>query len=214
MAVTGRLAELLNSYLRRRLLVYVLVITIFLMGSIFGALAVNSLAAGQRLELTGFLQAFFQGFTDGGAPARDLVAKQSLYTNVFKTAGLIWLLGLSVIGVPLILVILFTRGFVLGFTVGFFVKEMSYKGIFYALVSVLPHNILIIPAMIIASVAAISFAAALMKGRLGHKEIGIYHQFLGYTVLTALAILVLVVAALVEGYVTPVFIELAARYLG
>ncbi len=213
MALAGRLAELLNSYLRRRLLIYVLVITIFAMGSIFGALAVNSLASGQRVELTGFLQAFFKGFNEGAAPDRDLVAKQSLYTNVFKTAGLIWLLGLSVIGAPLILVILFTRGFVLGFTVGFLVKEMSYKGIFYALVSVLPHNILIIPAVIIVSVAAISFAAALARGRFGNREISLYHQFLGYTVLTALAILAMVAAALVEGYVTPVFIELATRYL-
>ena len=46
--------------------------------------------------------------------------------------------GLTVIGAPVVLGIVFLRGFVLGFTIGFIIDELYVRGLILSLSSVLP----------------------------------------------------------------------------
>ena len=41
------------------------------------------------------------------------------YFSQLKYIGFIWILGISIIGLPLIFILLFAKGVVVGFTVGF-----------------------------------------------------------------------------------------------
>jgi len=199
--------------LRRHLPVLVLVMLIFLMGVIFGSLSVKVLPESQKAELAEDLMVFFRGFggpgqTGGAAPS----SRQALYNNL-KTVLLALVLGLSVIGSPGILVLLFLRGFIIGFTVGFLVDEMAARGIVLAAVSVLPQNIFIIPAILAGCEVSLAFAVALAQDRLSHKRVPIYPQFLFTVIVSAGAALLLILGSAVETYVAPVFIRLASKYL-
>jgi len=90
---------------------------------------------------------------------------------------------------------------------------MILKGVLFALVSIVPHNALIVPATLLACVSALSFALATVRRRLAGGGIGVYPKFIGMTFLSILSSIILLLAALVEAYITPVFIELATRYL-
>lgn len=200
--------------LRRHLPVLVLVMLIFLMGVIFGSLSVKVLPGSQKAELAQDLMVFFRGF---GGPGQGQVggaaaSRQALYNNL-KTIFLALVLGLSVIGAPGILVLLFLRGFVIGFTVGFLVDEMAAKGVVLAAVSVLPQNIFIIPAILAGCEVSLAFAVTLALDRLGHKRVPIYPQFLLTVIVSTGAALLLVLGSAVETYVAPVFIKLVSRYL-
>lgn len=212
--MVGRVGRVLGGYFRRRAVTYFFVIIIFVMGSVFGAYAVKALSPQQRSELVEYVQSFFQSFDQERRPDGPRAIRQSVIDNIVKTVGLMWVLGLSVLGVPFILVIIFLRGFVLGFTVGFMVKEMVLKGMALAVVSVVPHNLLVVPAIVLAGGASVSFSLAAFRTLLGRRDINVLHQFLGTTLLAALACGLLVVAVLVEAYVTPALIEVANRYLG
>lgn len=208
----GRSPGLTGDYLRRHLPIYVLTMLIFLMGVIFGSLAVRVLPQSQKSSLAEDLRVFFRGFGDIRQAAGAQASRQSLYNNL-KTILIAWVLGLSVIGAPGVLAIVFLRGFVIGFTVGFLVDEMAARGIVLAAVSVLPQNILIIPAVLGGCGASLAFAVALARDRLTRQRVPIYPQFILTVVISAGAVLLLILAGAVESYVTPVFIELASRYL-
>ncbi|MCR4402271.1 MAG: stage II sporulation protein M [Firmicutes bacterium] len=200
--------------LRRHLPVLVLVTFMFLMGVIFGSLSVRALPGSQKAELAEDLMVFFRGFGGSGQNEAGAGAapRQALYNNV-KTILLAFLLGLSVIGAPGVLVLLFLRGFVIGFTVGFLVDEMAAKGVVLAAASVLPQNIFIIPAILAGCEASLAFAVTLALDRLSHKRVPIYPQLFFTAVVCLGAVVLLVAGSAVETYVAPTFIRLVSRYL-
>lgn len=214
MSFALRIAGGLEDYLHRRTAIYFLVVALFIMGSAFGAVAVNALSPEQRLDLKTYLDSFFHGLKEGPGVSQAGVLQRSLLTNVVKTGAVLWVLGLSVVGIPLVLIVVFTRGFVLGFTVGFLVKEMAYRGIVLAFLSVLPHNLLLIPALIVGGVAAISFALSFLTGRLGWHREGLGGEFAAYTLIMLGVCTAMGAAALVEGFVTPTLLQLVSRVMG
>ena len=71
---------------------------------------------------------------------------------------LIWLLGISIIGIPIIIFLYFTKVFVLGFTISSFTVKYGIKGILYGLIYIFPHNILNIVIMAILSIYSIIYS--------------------------------------------------------
>ena len=73
---------------------------------------------------------------------------------------------------PLIAILIFFKGFVLGFTVGFLISEYSFRGILIALAAVFPQNLLVIPVYIIAAVLSIYISLSIFsyfRGKLAIK---------------------------------------------
>ncbi|MDI6871603.1 MAG: stage II sporulation protein M [Bacillota bacterium] len=212
MSLQRELAAAAEAYFRRRFLAYLLVAVLFATGSIFGALAAASLTPGQEAGVANEIRTFVAAVKSGDLGSRAEVTRAALGRDVVRTAGLCWLLGLSVIGVPLVLVVVFSRGFLLGFTVAVLVKELAVGGLAVALVAILPQSLLSIPATVLAAVGAVSFGIAVLTGRaLGRA--GFWRGVAGYTALAAAAGLVMAGGALIEGYVAPVLLQWTAKYL-
>lgn len=211
MSVRQTLAESAEAYFRRRYLVYLLVAVLFAAGSVFGALAASSLAPGKEAEVAAEVRGFVSDVRAGTLRTGPEVVLQSLQRDALQTAGLCWLLGLSLVGVPLVLVLVFYRGFLLGFTVAALVKELAFGGVLASLVAVLPANLLMVPAIVVAGVSAISFGVSLVRSHPGGRP-WFLRGLAGYTGLFALVVLAMAGAALIEGYVTPVLLEWTLKY--
>lgn len=196
------------DHLRHHTGIYFFLTVLFGMGVGFGALAVGALDANQRLELTHYLDYFFHSLQEPSellSPAA--VVKQAISGNL-RTAGLIFLLGLTVVGVPLVPAIVFLRGFIVGFAVGFLLVSRGMGGLLVGVLAILPQNIIIIPSFIILSASALSFAAGVVKRRPAVRPP--WKSITGYSVTAGLCFLLLIFASLVEGYIAPFFLRLVA----
>lgn len=183
---------------------YVFVSVLFLMGVVFGALMVNALTLEQQQDISRFLGDFFLSINEGGSEFQPLTFWQVAGVHL-RWLGLIWLLGLSVIGLPGILILDFLKGVLIGFTVGYLVGQYTWKGLLFALVSVAPHNLIVIPALLIASVAAVSFSLNIIRSRVLLSHPGqATRPFLSYTGLTLAMAAVLLAISFFETWVTPV----------
>ena len=204
--------ERVRAYLGEHLGYLALVALLFVMGIVFGAMTVNNLPAGERQNLLNYLRAFLHSL----GPTVDLrgagLAREAIWTNT-KTIALLFLLGLSAIGTPFILLVVFTRGFVLGFTVGFLVKQLMLKGFFFALVAVVPQNLLFIPALLAAAAANLDLGVVLIRSRFLGRTIYFPQKLLCCLGITGAAVFILFLAGLIEGYVSPILIGWMARYL-
>jgi stage II sporulation protein M len=203
----------LVNYIRANIVGYFFILLVFVSGVVFGALAVKTLPDEQKTELISYLQIFFQGFTVWSAESwgsTDLFA--NVVFNHIKTVGLIWLLGFTVVGMPLVWFIVFTRGFVIGFTVGFLINEYIMKGLVFALAAVLPHSILSVPAVIVAGVSATSFSLWLARRRSNPKTT-LGYEAIGYSALCLAMFLVLLIASVVEVYISPLFMKFVVAML-
>jgi len=202
------------NHVREYSSIYLFCTVLFLIGIIFGAILVNSLSYSQKEDLFYFLNEYLGQLSNGElVSSKDIFFHSLTYNSKF--IGLIWILGISIIGLPLIVVLLFLKGMVIGFTVGFLVSQMKWSGMLVSFVSVLPQNFIIVPVYLFMTVTAISFSILMIRKlfvKAYHQPFG--PQFVQYIITFTLAVLVLSTAALVEGYVTPLLMKGIISFVG
>lgn len=208
--VARGLKRICKSSFREGWPIYLLALLTFAAGigvGCWGAGGLNSEQVGQLvLNLDQFMNQADKLIIDRPSMVRDTITNNLVYI------GIIYLLGLTVIGMPAVLALLFARGFSLGFTISFLAREKAGEGIVLALTSVVPQNVLLIPAILLASVAALSFSWLLVK-RFLNSRLPILPGFIGYHVLIVVVCCICATAGLVEAYVTPQLIKATAAFL-
>ncbi|HLR72557.1 MAG TPA: stage II sporulation protein M [Pseudogracilibacillus sp.] len=154
--------QLMKQYILQNDTTYIFISILFLMGVIFGAIFVNSLSITQKEDLFYYLNQFFHQITNENMMNKTEVFKISFWQNV-QLLGLIWILGISIIGFPIVFILLFLKGIVIGFTVGFLVSEMGLSGVGLVFGSIFPQNILFIPIYIFIAAASVGFSMKLIR---------------------------------------------------
>jgi stage II sporulation protein M len=180
----------------------------FILGMIAGSLALRALSPDQLNELQQYLNTFLNSIgglaQNGQFPA--FKAWEGILKGQLYSLGIFWLLGLTVVGAPLVILLAGARGFILGFTVGFLVQEKAGQGLLLALVAVLPQNLFYVPGLIGAGSLALYFTMSLFKSS---RQISVFKGILLYTLLfMALALLVLA-GTWIEAYLVPGIIRLS-----
>ncbi|MRG86479.1 stage II sporulation protein M [Salinibacillus xinjiangensis] len=184
--------------------IYVFMFVLFLIGIIFGAIIVNSMNTIQKLDLFFYLHQFFEDVKDGsGLEVKELF--QSSFFYHFKYILLIFILGLSIIGIPIIWLFIFMKGIVIGFSVGFLVNQMGWHGLLMATASVAPHNVFLIPAYLIAGSFAMIFSLHLIRRLFSAK---IYQQSIRkhitqYSTVLIVVMVVALIGSIVETFISP-----------
>lgn len=187
--------------------IYTFTIVLLVMGVVFGAIIVNSLALSEKQDLLIYLKQFFGEMSDNHFASPEAMFSQSFSHNV-KYIGFMWILGLSIIGLPIILVLLFLKGAVVGFTVGFLVNQMGWHGLLLSFVSVLPQNLLLVPAFIVVSSASVAFSLKMIRQQFIRKSSApILPQFMRYSLLVTVVCAILFLVSLFEAYVSPILMK-------
>lgn len=202
----------LGGYLRERPLHCLVAAAALVAGVVVGAIVAGALAPSERAGVSGPLLGFLSDLAvnQGIPPAAELLRHSA--ARHLRTAALLWLLGVTVVGFPGVLVILFVRGFSIGFTVGFLVRNLGLPGLAVATAGVLPQHLLSVPVVLVQGVAALSFSLSLFRNRFGREHRARFYQELaGYTAVLAGTSLLLMAAALLESFVSPIFLRLAAQ---
>lgn len=188
-----------KQFFRNNYIIIILVFFFLVMGIFFGSMGVNVLSDAQITNLQNFMDNGLKNIEDNFNS--QLTIKNAILRNL-QTLVKIWFLGLTVIGLPLILIIIFTRGFILGFTVGFLIKNEVFEGLMLTILTVLPQNIINIPALVLAGVLAVNFCFYLVRGN-KNNAYSLISYFLRYTIVMLTIALVMIGAGIVEGYVIP-----------
>lgn len=189
--------------MKDHLSIFIFIMVLFIMGIIFGAIIVNSLSLTQKEDLFYYLSQFFGELKQGKISASSEMFLYSFKENA-KFIILMWILGISIIGLPLILILLFVKGIVIGFTVGFLVSQTGWQGFMLACVSVLPQNIILVPVTIIMASCAVIISIKMIKRQfLKSSREKLRPYFLQYSLMLGVALLSFVVASLLEAFLSP-----------
>ncbi|MYL32662.1 stage II sporulation protein M [Pontibacillus yanchengensis] len=204
MHVKGSVA---SQHVREYASIYVFVSLLFMIGIIFGAVIVNSMNFIQKEDLFFYLDRFFKQIPgEPNISSQDLL-KSSFFYHV-KYLLFIFILGLSIIGMPIIWILLFMKGVVVGFSVGFLVNQMGWYGLLTAAASIAPQNLIIIPVYIVAGSLAMIFSFGLIQ-KLVAKKIHqpIFPPFIRYSMFFLILLVFVGVAALIESFISPIALK-------
>ncbi|MGL5379974.1 stage II sporulation protein M [Clostridium sp.] len=196
----------LNSNLRENKLLYILVLVFFFVGIVLGAYTIKYMNVTDATDLSNYFSSFLNKTIE------NPVSNNALFLDVLKKnllmIVLIVALGLTVFGSPFILIIDLIKGFTLGYTFSFLITTFSGKGIWLALSSVLPQNIIYIPFFIGISIISLEISSKKLKDKFFYG--GNTNRIITSDLLTKFAVLfaLFIVGAIIEAYICPGLIKL------
>ncbi|UMZ73928.1 stage II sporulation protein M [Natranaerofaba carboxydovora] len=202
----------LNEYIRENLFIFILCLVLFLVGIISGGIMAITMPGESRTILFDYLQNFFELMRDQENISSSQIFFSSLSQNL-TLMSVIWLLGVTIIGIPLILLFVFMKGFLFGFSVTFLTSSLSFNGFLFSITSLLPHNLLFIPVFFLMSIAAIAFSIMLFRNHFSKKGLNVSVEILNYMVIIIATSVVTIFASLVEAYITPTFMSIVLSYI-
>lgn len=205
---------LLSRHFSQHITLYFVVTLCFSIGIASGVFSVKALNQIQKDQLIDFLVSSFKYALIDNQLNSNEIFWHSIINNL-KMAFLFWLFAITIITFPFILILIGIKGFVLGFTVGFLIDNLGYKGILFTLVTILPQNIIFIPVLITLCIVSISYSAQIIKNRRVKRSIRNenFKYFLRYSLVTIFICIILVVGCLIEGYITPILLKGVSGYL-
>jgi stage II sporulation protein M len=210
----GRFREGVFDYFRKNVALYFFVILLFALGVVAGSLTIKALGPDQKRELIDHLQVFLRGLGHTGQTVDPQEVMRRADGVHLKTAVLVWVLGVTIIGLPAVVAVIFVKGFVIGFSVGFLIEQMGLSGLVFSIFAIWPQNLVAVPAFLVIAASSISFSWLLLMNRLAHRKTPWFEEFSAYTVRCLAMTALLMVAGMLEGYLTPVLMRLVSQVLG
>lgn len=187
---------------------YLFLLMAFTLGVSAGAFTVNGLSTMQRDELAHYFQGFLQLFDNLNVNSSELFYI-ALLQNL-KLIGLLWILGVTIIGLPFIFIILGIRGFITGFSSGFIISALGMKGLLFSGLALLPKEIIIVPCLIAIGVNGINFSMNIAKNkpRDVNKKLGLKSAFVSYCLVTLLLSCIILAGIIFDAYITPTLLRM------
>ncbi|MDQ0339153.1 stage II sporulation protein M [Caldalkalibacillus uzonensis] len=201
-----RIGQVIWNHVQEHSALYLFIVVLFVMGIIFGTLTVQSLGYAQQHDLYTYFQQFLDEFARNNIVDPGYAFYQN-FIHYLKYVGIIWVLGLSIIGLPVILIMVFLKGVFVGFTVGFLVHQMGMKGFMFSFVSVIPQNMIVVPLILMMSVISISFSLKLIAHLFRQNRTYQKLSLAKYIGAMAIAAAVLLIVALFQTYLSPLLMR-------
>ncbi|QSO53385.1 stage II sporulation protein M [Alicyclobacillus curvatus] len=178
----------------------VFLLAVMVCGVIFGAVVAGQLNPATTNVLSQTMSQFLVAVRDHHLVSPNVTLWQRSVSEV-KLFALIWLSGVSLLGLPLVTLVLFFRTFSIGFSVAYSVLEFGWHGLLVASLVIFVHQILALGCLWFAGVTAIRLSSSVVHRAFSFHELpGVLIRYTGVMLLCLSGAFV---AALYQAYVAP-----------
>lgn len=183
----------------KRMLVFLF--TLLFMAVLFGSFFATKLSTNDLEEIKSSLDTFFS-MTKQNKLNPLPAFFQSFGANMMFTI-VIWVLGISVIGAPMMIVLFFMKAFTLGFTIASMIKIYHLKGLLYSLIYIFPHQVINLLVFIFFIMFSMSLSITLFQALLKKKTVDFSKVMNRYVFILAITVGILIITSLLEIYLMP-----------
>ena len=125
---------------------------------------------------------------------------------------LVWILGMSIIGIIINIFMIYLKGFIIGFSLSSFFLVYKYKGLLAALIYAFPTSIINILVCLLLGVYSVLFTINLWKIIfLKEKDFNMKRFIKKYFLLLILCIILILISSLTESFLVPSLLKLVIK---
>lgn len=135
------------------------------------------------------------------------VFKNTIFDNGTNSIFM-WLLGISVIGIPILLFLYFSKAFILGFSIGSILLQYKAKGIFLCFFYIFPHQVLNLLLYTFLLLYALSLSIKLFFVLIRRKTIDFKPIMNKYILVFVITLIGFLFTALYEAYFMPKIVQI------
>lgn len=201
-----------KSILKTRKRTFIFFAVLVILGIIFGSLFITILNESDKEMVTTRITEFFTNVKSNNDTDVLSALKNSLFSNVLSVI-MIWLLGISIIGIPLIIVFMFIKTFIFGFSVGGIISVYNIKGIVLSIGYLFPHQFINITVLFILSLISFNLSINFLKNLLTKRTMDFKLWTGRYYKLLLLSLILMIVSSLLEVFVSPLILKLVANLI-
>ena len=195
----NNIKQLILNHFYENIKAYIIVIIIFIIGIVAGVIFINNTNETQSTEIQNYITSFINSLKQDYHIDKLELLKKSLGDN-FILILTMWFIGSTVIGIPIIFGIVLFRGFCIGYTVSSIIASLGVqKGLIFLFTTVFLQNLIFIPVIICMAVSCIRLYKSIMKDK---RRENIKVEIIRHTLFSIVLIIFLIVAALVESYIS------------
>lgn len=202
----------LKEHIRKNIFLYILTFLFLCIGIVIGMYTVKYMGQVEKDNLISWIVNFSKDMAINSSEKNYIFIKA--VKNNIPMIILLWFLGLTMLGTPLILIIDLIKGFTIGFTSSLVINGLGSKGILINFLVLFPQNILYIPCIILSSVLAIEFSLSLLNSTRVLNKKNILLQATTYTTLFVIILAFMFIGFFIEGYITPNILKLIVNSIG
>lgn len=195
--------QLIVKIKARKILSIMTIITIISL--ILGTLFISILSKDNKELITSNVIDFFSAIKSNNLNYNQILVK-SLTNNLLLNI-IIWLLGISIIGIPIVIILLFIKSFILSFTFTSIIYTYKYKGIVSAIIYVIPHIINLLLSFVLIYYS-ITFSKSLFNYLFKKKECNRKELVNRYLKLLVISTFLFIISSIIETYIIPILIRL------
>lgn len=197
------------QYIEENIRSYLILLIVFFIGIILGIIFINNSNEEQVTQITTYINNFINSMKNNYQISTNTLLIDSIINNV-SIAILLWFLGSTVIGVPLIYLVIGYKGYCIGFTISAIIATIGTgKGILFITGAMLLQNIIYIPCILTLATSGIKLYKLIMEDR---RRENVKLQILKHTIFSLFILLVLVLSSFVETFISGNLITALIKY--
>ena len=183
----------------------IFLIVLALIGITMGSIFTTMLSQNDKVLAQTYIKDFITNINNNKLNYLDSF-KSAFMSNVILILT-IWILGISIIGIPVNIFIYFVKTFVIGFSLSAFILTYNVKGCLLGLIYIFPHHIINIAIYILLLMFSLNFSLKILKSLKSKKQMSLRLTFNRYIVILVFTLIVTLLTTLTEVFVTPFIIK-------
>ena len=158
--------NIIKRHIENNLKQYFVISVLFIIGVTIGVMVVNNAQLQTKEQIGATITSFINKLNDESCQIDYIGLLKNILTNHIIFTILLWFLGCSVIGIPIVYLLITYRGFSLGYTISSIILVLGTgKGILFSLSTLLLQNLLIIPATMAIAVSGTRLYSSIMQNK-------------------------------------------------
>ena len=184
----------------------IIAFSVFIIGIITGSIFIMVINTNDKSLVVEHITKFFSNVNSSDYSYLDSL-KNMLSLNYFYVI-VIWILGLSILGILVNIFLTYLKGFIIGFTTSSLIITYGFKSILAVILYIIPHTLINSLVIIILTIYSITFSRYLLIQIFQKKDMKTKNFMKKYLIILLIAVALTLVSSISEVYLFPFLLKL------
>jgi len=187
----------------------IIAFSVFIIGIITGSIFIMVINTNDKSLVVEHITKFFSNVNSSDYSYLDSL-KNMLSLNYFYVI-VIWVLGLSILGILVNIFLTYLKGFIIGFTTSSLIITYGFKSILAVILYIIPHTLINSIVIIVLTIYSITFSRYLLIQIFQKKDMKTKNFMKKYLIILLIAVALTLVSSISEVYLFPFLLKLIIK---
>lgn len=201
-----KILDKLRKYFKVNKKLFIFLSILFIIGIIAGSIFSVTISSNDSRLVNDYLKNYLNSINNNKIDFLSSFISTSISDSLIII--IIWLLGLSVIGIPIVIILFFYRCFIFGFTIGSILINYKLKGILLSIIYMLPHHIIGIIVLMVLVINSYIISSKIFKALLSKSNIDFRFITHNYILVLLITFIINIILSSYSSFIVPKLIKI------